>query len=480
MDPKILASIDFGEQSEARWRALASKALKGEAIETALFSYTDDGLEISPLCPRTDGAKPVFARAHEGWTVIARVDDPNIERAARQAKDDVNGGATGLSFVFEGSAAAYGYGLPASLASIAAVLDDISLEGLTLRIEAHPHARMSADWLADYLRARKANMGKMKLSLGIDQASVLASTGRLKMTLEALEASLPQSLAGYFAAGIPGVLLEADGRPYHDAGATEAQELGAMLSVATSHLRMFEKARQPIGHAAQHIGFALAVDQDQFVSIAKLRALRALWARVLEVSGIDRNVTAHIHAQTSWRMLTHKDAETNILRSTIAVFAATVGGADSISVLPHTLAHGLPNSEARRIARNTQLVLKDEASIGFVDDPSAGSGSIERLTQDLCAAAWAQFQLLESEGGLLHSLAASHFQKRVRDAAEVRHRQFAAKARTIVGTTIYAQQDERSVECLTATKPVVKLEAAMHCEALRPSRIAEPFEGANA
>jgi methylmalonyl-CoA mutase len=179
-------------------------------------------------------------------------------------------------------------------------------------------------------------------------------------------------------------------------------------------------------------------------------------------------------------MLTAKDAETNILRSTIGVFAAAVGGANSISVLPHTLAHGLPNSEARRIARNTQLVLKDEASIGFVDDPSAGSGSIEQLTADLCAAAWAQFQLLESEGGLLRSLAANQFQRRVQHAAMARQRQYEAKERTIIGTTLFAQKDERMVEFLSATKPAVKLEAVVQCEAMTMRRIAEPFEGASA
>ncbi|MGL4490095.1 MAG: methylmalonyl-CoA mutase family protein [Rhizobiaceae bacterium] len=478
MDPSELANVAFGEQSEARWRSLATKAVKGGDLDAVLASSTDDGLPIAAHASRVINPQPVFARKQAGWTVIQRVDDPDVARAATQAKEDVAGGATGLNLVFEGASNAHGYGLPSAPSSISGVLDGIALEGLSIRIETHPNTRSSADWLVDYLRTRKANFGKINLSLGIDPASILASTGRLKMTIEALEASLPQSLAGFFAAGIPGILLEADGRPYHNAGASEAQELGAMLSMATSHLRMFEKARQPISYAADHIGFAIAVDQDQFVSIAKLRALRLLWARVLELASIERYIAPHVHAQTSWRILTRKDAETNILRSTIAAFATAVGGADSLCVLPHTLAHGLPEGNARRIARNTQLVLRDEASTGFVDDPVAGAGSIEQLTSDLCEAAWEEFKQLESEGGLLRSLAANLFQIRIASTEALRQAEYESKQRNIIGTTVFAVNDERPVAVLQAERPTLKLEAGVRCEALVMRRISEPFEDA--
>ena len=478
MNPLELANVTFGEQSEARWRNLVAKALKGDDIAAWLTAFTEDGLKIVAHSGRIVDAELVYGRSKAGWSVIQRVDDPDVARAALQAKDDLSGGASGLSFVFEGAPNAHGYGLPTASSTIANILDGVSLDGLHIRIETHPHSRATADWLADYLRARKANFGKIQLSLGIDPASILASTGRLKMTIDALEASLPQSLAGFFAAGVPGVLLEADGRTYHNAGATAAQELGAVLSVAASHLRMFEMARQPIAYAAAHIGFAIAVDQDQFISIAKLRALRSLWARVLELSSVSHPIAPQIHAQTSWRMLTCKDPETNILRSAIAVFAAAVGGADSIAALPHTLTHGLPETFARRIARNTQIILKDEAMIGFEDDPAAGSGSIEQLTCDLCAAAWSQFQRLECEGGLLRSLAANQFQKRIYEAAGVRQKRYADGESSIIGTTLFSQNSRRTVSVLKAKKPELKLEAAFHCDALSINRVSEPFEGA--
>ncbi|TIX46390.1 MAG: methylmalonyl-CoA mutase, partial [Mesorhizobium sp.] len=139
-----------------------------------------------------------------------------------------------------------------------------------------------------------------------------------------LQESMPQSMAHFFSMGVPGVLLEADGRVFHNAGATEAQELGTMLASAVSYLRMFEKARQPLVYAAPHIGFALSVDQDQLLSMAKVRALRRLWARIQEVCSIPAS-TASIHAETSYRMMTTADPETNILRTAIACFAPAAG-----------------------------------------------------------------------------------------------------------------------------------------------------------
>ncbi|RUX48263.1 methylmalonyl-CoA mutase, partial [Mesorhizobium sp. M7A.F.Ca.CA.002.09.1.1] len=282
--------------------------------------------------------------------------------------------------------------------------------------------------------------------------------------------SMPQSLAHFFAMGVPGVLLEADGRVFHNAGATEAQELGIMLASAVSYLRMFETARQPLVYAAPHIGFALSVDQDQLLSTAKMRALRRLWARVQEACSIPTS-TANIHAETSFRMMTAMDPETNILRTTIACFAAACGGADSISILPHTIAHGLPAGFARRVARNTQLIMANESHIDHVTDPAYGSGAVEALTAELCELAWTELQTIEAEGGVLSSLQDGRIQKRVHAAAEQRNAAYRTGQRAIIGTTLYPSKDERPVETLAAERRPAFTEGVAVCEALFPVRI---------
>ncbi|MER8957810.1 methylmalonyl-CoA mutase subunit beta [Mesorhizobium sp. M0701] len=454
-----------------RWLALAEKALAGGSFEEKLVSHTDDAIRIEPLYERSVTAEPVVrAKPGSPWIVSQRIDDPDIGRANAQALEDVAQGATGLSLVFEGAPNAFGYGLPRTAEALEGVLDGVPLNRIQIRIDAHPWSRAVADWLVAFLTKRRSDPAKLNLSFGIDPAAIFAGTGRLRMSIEALQASMPQSLAHFFSMGVPGVLLEADGRVFHNAGATEAQELGTMLASAVSYLRLFEKARQPLVYAAPHIGFALSVDQDQFVSTAKVRALRRLWARVQEACSIPPS-TASIHAETSFRMMTTAEPETNVLRTTIAAFAAAAGGADSIAILPHTIAHGLPAGFARRVARNAQLIMANESHIDHVADPVCGSGAVEALTAELCAAAWQEFQQIEAEGGVLTSLEQGHIQRRVQAASARRNTVYQAGERAIVGTTLHPSKTERPVETLAAERRPAFTEGVAVCEPLFPIRI---------
>lgn len=470
---------DLPNADRQRWLALAEKALAGGSFEEKLVSHTDDGIRIEPLYDRSLTAEPlVRANPRSPWIVSQRIDDPDVGRAKAQAMDDVAQGATGLSLVFEGAPNAFGYGLPRTAKALETVLDGVPLNRVQVRIDAHPWSRAVADWLVAFLGKRRSDPAKLNLSFGIDPAAIFAGTGRLRMSIEALQASMPQSLAHFFSMGVPGVLLEADGRVFHNAGATEAQELGTMLASAVSYLRMFEQARQPLVYAAPHIGFALSVDQDQLLSMAKVRALRRLWARIQETCSIPAS-TANIHAETSFRMMTMADPETNILRTAIAAFAAAAGGADSISILPHTIAHGLPSGFARRVARNAQLIMANESHIDHVADPAYGSGAVEALTLGLCEAAWDEFQKIEAEGGVLSSLSQGHIQERIKAAAARRNAAYLAGERAIIGTTLYPPTSERPVETLAAERRPAFTEGVAVCEPLFPIRIDQSIGAAS-
>jgi methylmalonyl-CoA mutase len=470
---KVLGDSEFPAASRDKWRALAEKTIGGEDFEDALVSRTDDGIRIDPIHERVPNPPLLPRRRPElPWLAVQRIDDPDAGRANKQALEDVEQGATGLALVFEGAPNAFGYGLPATVETLDAALKGVPLNRIHLRLDVHPASRAMADWFVAFLARRRADPAKLSLSFGIDPAAIFAATGRLSMTIEALQASMPQSLAHFFALGVPGVLLEADGRVYHNAGATEAQELGAMLASAAAHLRLFEDARQALVYAAPHIGFAVSVDQDQFLSMAKIRALRRLWARMLELCSIPPS-PATIHAETSWRMVAADDPETNILRSAIACFAAATGGADSVAVLPHTIAHGLPGGFSRRIARNTQLVMAAESHVDFVADPGSGSGSIEALTEALCERAWQEFRAIEREGGILTSLAAGHLQRRISGARDDRLRKYRDGGRNIVGTTAYRLTTERPTDTLMAERRPLPAEGVVFCERLENMRMDE-------
>src|SRR5690606_30000726 len=240
------------------------------SFEDSPAARTDDGIRIESIYERdADASLLPRLRPEAPWVVVQRIDDTDPKRANKQALEDLAQGATGLALIFEGAPSAFSYGLPAARDTLDAVLDGVPLSRIHLRVDVHPASRATADWLVAYLTRQRADPSKLSLSFGIDPAAIFAGTGRLLMTIEALQASMPQSLAHFFALGVPGVLLEADGRVFHNAGATEAQELGAMLASAAAHLRLFEDARQALVYAAPHIGFAVSVDQDQFLSMSK-------------------------------------------------------------------------------------------------------------------------------------------------------------------------------------------------------------------
>ena len=202
-----------------------------------------------------------------------------------------------------------------------------------------------------------------------------------------------------------------------------------------------------------------------------------MWARIEQACGLTPK-PIFIAAETAWRMLTQRDPYVNMLRATIATFSAGLGGANAITVLPHTLALGLPDPFARRVARNTQLVLLEESNLAKVSDPAAGSGGIEALTQQLCEAAWSLFQEIEKAGGVFAALEQNLIQRKVAATRAVREQNIARRKEVLTGATEFPNLHEAHVAVLDA-KPVALApygEAKIKFEALPPMRLAAPFE----
>jgi methylmalonyl-CoA mutase len=224
------------------------------------------------------------------------------------------------------------------------------------------------------------------------------------------------------------------------------------------------------------IQMRLAADADQFLTIAKFRALRKLWARI-EAACALTPAPIFIGAETAWRMLTRRDAYVNMLRATIAVVAAGLGGADAVAVLPFTMALGLPDPFARRIARNTQLVLLEESNLAKVSDPAAGSGGIEDLTEQLGRAAWALFQEIERAGGAWAALEQGQIQQKVAATRAEHEKAVARRKDALTGTSDFPDLAEAPIAVLdvrpVAAPPMV---AAVTLEPLPAIRLAEPFE----
>ena len=301
----------FPTISDAQWRGLVDKALKGAPFER-LVSRTADGIEIQPLYPRDLSGRAPVARAHDGpWRALTRIEHPDAAAAAVQASADLEGGAAGLSLVFAGARNAYGFGLPAGSAGDVLSMD-IKAAALSLNVPAQSTAPEDVAHVIE--------------SQGLDPASADVFFG-LAATDD------PSRVKALMARGFRGPFIAADGRMVHAAGGTDAQELAFALSEAVAALRALEAAGLSLDEARRAIGFRVAVDADQFASIAKLRALRRLWARVEESCGL-QPLPAHVEAETAWRMMTRRDPYVNALRTTTAAFAAGVAGADAVVALP--------------------------------------------------------------------------------------------------------------------------------------------------
>ncbi|MGD9510784.1 MAG: methylmalonyl-CoA mutase family protein, partial [Geminicoccaceae bacterium] len=235
----------------------------------------------------------------------------------------------------------------------------------------------------------------------------------------------------------------ADGRPYHGGGASEAQELAFGVATGLGYLRQLAEGGMPVATAARQIAFALAADSDFFLNVAKFRALRRLWWRVLEVVGAEAAMTSlQLHAETSTRMFARLDPNVNILRGTVAAFAAAAGGASSITVLPFDHARGASSPLARRIARNTQLVLLEEANVGRVIDPAGGSWLVEHLTAALAEKAWSLVQDVEHRGGMAAALRDGWPQAAVAESRQRLEHQVATRRAPVIGVSEFSDPAE--------------------------------------
>jgi methylmalonyl-CoA mutase len=470
-------TADFAPATGDDWHKLVDRVLKGAPF-ARLESRTYDGLPIEPLYPRAAGARTIAGRAPgAAWTVMQRVDHPDAAAANTQALDDLYNGANGLALIFAGSVSANGFGLDGSPEHLAHALDAVKFDaGITLELDLAPFAREVPQRVADLIK-RNANPGATNIRFGYDPLSAAAISGRIPLPWHDIAALMARLVGTLIEAGFKGPFAVGDGRVIHNAGGAEAQELAYALASAVAYLRALETSGMTLSAARDAIYFRLAADADQFLTMAKFRAARKLWARIEEACGLaPKPVT--IVAETAWRMMAQRDPYANMLRTTIAVAAAGLGGADSITVLPHTAALGLPDAFARRAARNTQLVLLEEANLFRVADPAAGSGVLEAITHELCTAAWSLFQEIEKTGGIWSALQAGFIQQRVAAVRAEREKAVARRHDMLTGTNEYPNIQETAPAVLDVAP--VKFSAggpvAVAISALPPIRLAEPFE----
>ncbi|QWF79386.1 methylmalonyl-CoA mutase family protein [Amycolatopsis sp. CA-230715] len=482
---ELTLAAEFPAPTKAQWRELVAGVLgKSGALpegfdgdpETLLASKTYDGIEIQPLYTSDDAASPAgypglppFTRGARpeglvgtGWDVRVRHAGADPAQLNKAVLADLEGGATSVWLRVGGGALPVG--------SLADALNEVYLELAPVVLEPGEEYEAAATALLEVFSDREIPASAVTGNIGADPIGLRAATGAAHDLAPAAE------LAARLSSRYPGLrALVADGLPFHEAGGSDAQELGATIAAGVAYLRALTEAGLGVDEAAARLEFRLAATADQFLTIAKFRAARRLWARVLEVSGVSGAAAPGMrqHAVTSPAMLTRRDPWVNMLRTCVAAFGAGVGGADAVTVLPFDSALGQPDGFARRIARNTSAILLEESKLAEVIDPAGGSWYVENLTDSLAAAAWREFTGIERAGGIESVLDSGKLAGELAATAEARRKRIATRKDPITGVSEFPMLEEKTVtrpaEAPAPSNPdgLPKLRYAADYEALR-------------
>ncbi|MEU6227731.1 methylmalonyl-CoA mutase family protein [Streptomyces sp. NPDC047042] len=440
-------AAEFPSTPHEQWQRLvegvlrkSGKEVSAATAEDALSTALEDGLTTRPLYTAHDDAPdpgfPGFApfvrggrpegNTVGGWDVRQR----HATLVGDAVLADLENGVTSLWLTVGPEA------IPVS--SLARALDGVYLDLAPVVLDAGAAVEPAARELLRLYEERGVAKEAVRGNLGGDPLGHEARTGA------ELDFAPVVALARLCAEEYPGLrALTVDALPYHEAGGSAAQELGASLATGVTYLRELTAAGLSVEQACAQLEFRYAATADQFLTIAKLRAARRLWARVAEVSGAPAAGAQVQHAVTSPVMMSRRDPWVNMLRTTIATLAAGVGGADSVTVLPFDHALGLPDAFARRIARNTSTILVEESHLARVIDPAGGSWYVERLTDELAHAGWEFFQWIEGLGGQAAALRSGSLGEALATTWAARSAKLAKRREPITGVSEFPNLAER-------------------------------------
>ncbi|MCA9578189.1 MAG: methylmalonyl-CoA mutase subunit beta [Polyangiales bacterium] len=446
----------FAPVSRDDWRAKVEADLRGKPV-SSLSTELEPGITLQPLYMAEDlpasavpfpGLPPftrggeALGKAGDGWLVCQEYDDPRMEVAGAMIKADLENGAGG---VWVRMACDAGVRV-LTAGDVETVLESVDLRKHAVHLESQSDVLLVASALFAVAEARGVPHGELRGGLGADPLATLAETGTLPDGYEAAARTMVE-LARFCSERAPGVkAVCVSSRPYADAGANATQELAYVLATSAEYLRRLIGAGLSPDAAAQQMSLSLSVSSDFFAQIAKLRAARTLFAKVTAAFGASAEAqTTTLHARTASFNKTRRDPWVNMLRATTETAAAAIGGADSVATGAFDELCGPSDGFARRVARNTHVVLRDESHLSRVADPAGGSWFIESLSDQLARAAWALFQSIEGKGGMRRALGAGLVHTALAEGSAAQRRAVATRRTAVVGVNEFPNLTEQSL-----------------------------------
>lgn len=422
-------------------------------LYTADDAVADQGYPGSS--PFTRGTTVRNGAMDGGWAICQLHEDPDIEVTKAAVLTDLERGGSDVWVRVDPDAIA--------ASDLGEALGHVMLDLAPVLVSSTSDQTAAATALLAVFAGSGKDATEVSGNLGVDPIGFAAQHAKTP-NLDAAVAAYEQ------AAAYPKVTpLVVDSTVYHNAGAGDVQELAYAVATGLEYVRALTGAGVALDDAFGAMLFRVSATTDQFTTMARLRALRGLWARVGEVLGVSEAARgARQHAVTSYRQITRDDPYVNMLRSTIETFAASAGGAEVITVLPFDTVWGLPDAFSRRIARNTQVVLAEESNIGRVNDPGGGGWYLESLTKQLSEAAWALFGELDAEG-MAANVASGAVADQIAETVAARAKRLANRSEPLTGVSMFPNMNEKPLE----TKPRPQ---AVELAGLSPIRDSQLFE----
>jgi len=484
---------DFPPVGYDTWKAQVVADLKGVPFENKMISHTYEGIDIQPIyipeswpsandpsgfpgsLPYTRGTK-ALGHSLNGWDVRQEFLHPEPAEANRIMLEELGNGVTSVELKLDAAASA---GLDAddprsaelsgrdgvmvySLGDLGQTLKGVEMDVVPVSLEAGAAFLPAAALLAALWEERGVKGSKALGAFNADPLGTLMRDGVLPQPLDVALLHMTD-LAVWTTSHLPNVSsVRVSTAVYHHAGADAVQDLAFAIGTAVEYVRAMTAAGLEFNAAVRQIAFHETVGCKFFQSIAKLRALRKLWAKAIEACGADVNAASgmRVIVETSRRVISDRSPWVNLLRNTAATFAGAVGGADAIITLPMDVAVGLSDESTRRLARNTQLILQEECHLNQTVDPAGGSWFLENLTDEMAEKAWSLFQQVEGSGGMIKAATSGWIGDQIRAVEKRREQDIATRKAAITGVSVHPDVFEKELSRPTPNYLELRAKAA--------------------
>jgi methylmalonyl-CoA mutase len=477
LDKKLNIKEDFDSPSVAEWKTIVEKDLKGASFEKKLVTKTYEGIDLQPIYTKTDienlphlnslPGEGNFVRGNNeagylqnSWKISQEIPLGDAEEFNNALRSDLERGQDSINILLDmptmlgqdsdyaqsGEVGKNGLAISA-LKSISRALEGIDLNKYPININAGFSSLPLIMLLQAHLKNQGVDVKNIQGSFDADPVGFYAKYGKLPISLNDTLNELAASVKWTESSTVNLKTICINGNIYHEAGASAAQELAIILATASFYFNELKSKGLNADQIARSTKLVMGIGPNYFMEVAKFRAARILWKNLSNAFGVDEKLSkVFIHGRTSKFNQSVYDPYVNMLRTTTESFAAIVGGVDSLHSNFFDESIRVPDNFSRRIARNTQIVLKEESHLNQLIDPAGGSFYVEKLTDELAKAAWKQFQEIEANGGIIECLGNGFLQNKIDDVNKLRESDLRKRKSVIVGTNMYSNMKEEKLE----------------------------------